>query len=354
MNSENVKAEKKKKREIYEEYLETYDLENIISEMTNSVVHSQDPNPIVYMIKYLTGLLTEDERTEFNINIEPPYPKGVPIVKFPKYKIDNILSKYLTKNNWYNYKYRKTCYNNDINKLTYLSDHSNEDKIGIVLVDKDCINTYHDLLDNIIYESHKLEMEKSISNNLYKISDSPRLYKDKLFFYDELKKSLKTLKFIFYRNIEGYTYNNIDKRNGKLKNIIEEEMKRMKCVDILPDDLKLIETSKMEEFIKNDETINSEYIWMINAGFVNKNYTIHERSIWVSEKKSLIILINFSNHFELILSSNFENFDEVVYNFNYVMEILKQAKVRFTFDTDPKYGYITSNLSYLGRGFKLM
>jgi len=61
----------KSKKEIFEEYLKLHDLENLISEMTNSVVHSLDPNPIVYMIKYLTGLLTDEERSEYNINIDP-------------------------------------------------------------------------------------------------------------------------------------------------------------------------------------------------------------------------------------------------------------------------------------------
>ena len=353
MNPGNAsKLDKKKKREIYEEYLQTYDLENIISEMTNSVVHSQDPNPIVYMIKYLTGLLTEEERTEFSINIDPPYPQGVPIVKFPKYKIENCLSKYLTKNNWYNYKYRKTSYNNDINNLTYLSDHSDEDKIGIVLVDKDCLNTYNDLLENIIYDVHKIDINKK--NNSYKIGNSPPLFKEKLFFYDELKTCLKTIKFVFYRNIEGYTYNNLDKRNGKLKCSIEEEMLDMKKEGILPDDLEPIETSKMENFINNDETIIQEYKWMNKAGFVNRNYTLNDRSIWVSKKKSITILINFSNHFELLLSCDAQNLDLVIENYNYVMEIIKQARVRFTFDTDQKFGYITSNLAFIGGGFQII
>ena len=130
--------------------------------MTNSVVHSLDPNPIVYMIKYLTGLLTDDERSEYNINIDPPYPQGVPIVKFPNYKCANILSNYLTKNNWYDYKYIKTSFNNDINKLTHLSEFSKTDKIGIAIVDKDCLNSFNSLLEKIIYEVHEInEYKKS-------------------------------------------------------------------------------------------------------------------------------------------------------------------------------------------------
>ena len=164
-----LKKNTKKKKEIFEEYLKFHDLESLISEMTNSVVHSLDPNPIVYMIKYLTGLLTEDERAQYKINIEPPYPQGVPIVKFPNYKISNILSNYLTKNNWYDYKYIKTSFNNDINKLTHLSEYSKSDKIGIAIVDKDCLNSFSSLLEPVINEVHNINEYKKSSEILFKI-----------------------------------------------------------------------------------------------------------------------------------------------------------------------------------------
>ena len=88
------------------------------------------------MIKYLTGLLSNEERTENKIDIPPPYPQGVPIVNYPK-KI---------KENWPNYKYIKTRYNNNINNLTNLNDNSRTDKIGICLCDDDCLNCYSELL----------------------------------------------------------------------------------------------------------------------------------------------------------------------------------------------------------------
>ena len=349
-----TKSEKRKKREIYEEYLETYDLENIISEMTNSVVHSQDPNPIVYMIKYLTGLLTEDERIEFKINIEPPYPQGVPIVKFPSYKNDNILSKYLTKSNWGNYKYRKTRYNNDINNLTYLSEHNSTDRIGLILVDKDCLDTFKDLIEPIVYTVHNIDEKKRNSDVLYRIGNSPKLYKSEMFFFNEMKNNLKQIKLILMRNIEGYTYNNIDKRNGKLKDKIDQEMLAMQSEGYLPNDLKKIEKNEEKEaFINNERLLLKEYNWMKSAGFVNKGYSLNDRSIWVNKDKSLIILINFANHFELILTINEMEEENIKKNYNYIMNILNHAKLKLTFDISPRFGYITSNIEFLGAGFSI-
>lgn len=352
MSSSFIKKNTKTKKEIFEEYLKFHDLESLISEMTNSVVHSLDPNPIVYMIKYLTGLLTEDERSEYNINIDPPYPQGVPIVKFPNYKCTNILSNYLTKNNWYNFKYIKTSFNNDINKLTHLSEHSKTDKIGIAIVDKDCLNSFNSLLEKIIYEVHNINEYKKSCDILYKIGNSPKLQKDNFYFSDGLKSYIKYLKFCFSRNVDGYSYNNIDKRNGKLKDEIEKFLINLKNEGFLPDDFNKIKD--MENFINNDIDIKKEYQWMNEAGFINRNYTFNERAIWSNEDNSLIILINFSNHFEIISTIKDCNGDKIQDNYNYIMDILKQAQIRFTFDVIPKYGYINSHVSLLGGGFKLI
>ena len=139
----------KSKKILFEEYIKNHQLEKLISELTNSLVHSLSPNPIVYMIKYLTGLLSDEEKTENNINIPPPYPEGVPIVKFPKFKSNNLLSKYLNKENWNDFKYIKTRYNNNINDLTILSENFPNDNIGICLCDDDCIISYDDLLNDL-------------------------------------------------------------------------------------------------------------------------------------------------------------------------------------------------------------
>ena len=342
----------KSKKEIFEEYLKLHDLENLISEMTNSVVHSLDPNPIVYMIKYLTGLLTDEERSEYNINIDPPYPQGVPIVKFPNYKCANILSNYLTKNNWYDYKYIKTSFNNDINKLTHLSEFSKTDKIGIAIVDKDCLNSFNRLLEKIIYEVHDINEYKKTCDVLYKIGNSPKLQKENFFFSNEFKSYIKYLKFWFSRNIEGYSYNNIDKRNGKLKEEIEKFIINLKNEGFLPEDLNKV--NDIENFIDEDLDIKNEYKWMNEAGFINRNYTLTERAIWTNDDNSLIILINFANHFEIISTLKDCDADKIKNNYNFIMDILQQVKVKFSFDVIPKYGYINSNISLIGGGFKLI
>src|SRR4051812_13125909 len=90
-------------------YIEENELEKVVSEMLNSLVHEKAKQPIVYMIKYLSGLLSEEERKQNGLVIPEPYPKGKPIVKYPNLeKSNSILKKHLAKNVWSALKYNKT------------------------------------------------------------------------------------------------------------------------------------------------------------------------------------------------------------------------------------------------------
>jgi hypothetical protein len=42
--------------------------------MLNSLVHARDPNPTIFMIKYLANLVSEQELTENGIQISGPLP----------------------------------------------------------------------------------------------------------------------------------------------------------------------------------------------------------------------------------------------------------------------------------------
>ena len=40
-------------------YIDEHNVEKIISEMLNSLVHARDPKPLIFMIKYLANQVTE-------------------------------------------------------------------------------------------------------------------------------------------------------------------------------------------------------------------------------------------------------------------------------------------------------
>ena len=66
-----------------DEYLERHGIKQTIGEMVNSLLHELDPDPFVYMVRYLSTKVSDEELSKNGIDIPPPYPKGRPIVKYP-------------------------------------------------------------------------------------------------------------------------------------------------------------------------------------------------------------------------------------------------------------------------------
>ena len=89
--------ERQMKAEIY---LKEYDIQNILTEMINYLLHKRSKNPILEMIKFLGSFLTEKEKQNYNINIPQPEMDYHPLVEFPKYKIEcnSLLKEYLDTN----------------------------------------------------------------------------------------------------------------------------------------------------------------------------------------------------------------------------------------------------------------
>ena len=319
--------------------------------MINSLVHSQALNPIIYMIKYLTGLLSDEERTENNINIPPPYPEGVPIVKFPKFTKENLLSKYLTKENWNDFKYIKTRYNNNINDLTNLTENFPNDNIGICLCDDDCINCYSDLLNKIISDVHDIKYEEN--KEYYDLSKFSKLKLNDEFFFENLKKNLNKIRFEFNRNVEGFTYNNINKMNGKLKEEFEKEIQNLIDDGLIDKNIKKLKN--IYDFINKDELLQKELEWCKNAKLTSDSYyTDKDRSIFANDDFSIIICINFANHFKLILMGDKANNNiDFINLFNEGVKIVKQISLAFQFFYSKQFGYITSDISLLGSGFRI-
>ena len=143
---------------IAKRYIEENDLERIISEMLNSLVHERVKQPLVYMIKYLAGLMTEEERKINGLIIPEPFPIGQPIAKYPYLSHDCLLKKYLNKELFKDIKYLKTKENGSLNSIIKISESYPEDKIGCQIIDGDSINVFSDLYIPIIDDYHNIDI----------------------------------------------------------------------------------------------------------------------------------------------------------------------------------------------------
>ena len=374
----NGNAQTQSRREQYTTYVKEHNLETLISEMTNSVVHALSPNPILYMIKYLTGLLSEDDRTAYGINIPPPYPQGVPIVHYPKFKSKNMLSKHLTKHKWQDLKYIKTKYNNNINTLTKLNETCPSTAIGIALMDGDCLYCYDTLLTDIICDYHELPRTRELNaddsvdqssdedkatnecKEYYKSGAFVTVSKDDLCFVETLARA-KRVRFEFARNVDGYSFNNSTKNNGKVKEDIVRVVNGLLQEKVIDVECKVMsEKEEYEEVLK--EYFSGEIEWMKNCGMDdNDRDTVDEdaetlpasnRLVFVSEDRSIIILVNFMNHFTLLVSTTDDNKD-VIATYNKAVNILKCFSLNLQLEVHPQFGYVTSDIAMLGAGMRI-
>ena len=141
-----------------QKYLDEFDIQSVVSEMLNSLLHEKDKHPYVYMIKYLASMMSEEERKQFNLSIPGPFPQAHPIVSFPKFlsEKNSELKTHLTKEIFALLKKKKTKFGNNINSVTKTK---LDDDVNCVLCDGDTVNVYPELLNPIIEDIHKIKIE---------------------------------------------------------------------------------------------------------------------------------------------------------------------------------------------------
>ena len=339
-----------------QKYLDEYDIQNVVGEMLNSLLHEKDQHPYVYMIKYLASLMTEDERKEFNLSIPEPYPSAHPVVRFPKFAqtCNNLLKQTLTEDKFKEVKKVKTKYGNNINSVTKLSEVLPEDEYGVVLTDGDCLNVYKNFLQEIIDKVHHIKTE---SQHDYKTHLFQTLSPSDCFGLDELKPNLNKVIMSYSRNITENPINHFSCGVDKLvlvEGIIEKEINAKiadSTLSVFQNMKKLTFKDNKDEIENILQLINYDVKWYEASG-LNQRYPEH-RIIFTNESKSLIILVNFSNHLEIFSVSNKDNMD-LVQSFNNLVEALKQLSLSLLFETHKTYGYVTSQVNLLGAGFNVI
>lgn len=352
-------------------YLEENNMEKIVSEMLNSLVHEKSKTPIVFMIKYLAGLLSEEEMAYHNLVIPGPFPKGKPIVKFPEIsnKSDgtpSLLKMYLTKQNWAMQKYNRTKNNGTIMDVIRLGEIDYNHAIGVCLTDSDCLDQFCNLLDPIIKDVHNLfDKENStlikhgfIAGKKSILNEDSSNIQLKYFPFKELfNDNVKSFKIEFVRNIEDYSFPSLisnQKRINLLQNI-KGAITAISGKESLLMKGKLITFTNSEEFLISDilKDIDINYEELMNymtACNMNINWP-EGRAVYISEFKDLIILINFTDHLRFIFSSS--HLEDYFSFINNSYKIVKLFEDILKFEIHPQYGYVNSCISNIGAGIEL-
>ncbi len=114
-----------------QEIVDEHNLEPILGEMLNTLVHKKVRHPEIFMIKYLANYLSSEEKAKYGIDVPNSEVKSTPIVKIPVGIENESLKNQLKTDLWNKIKYNKTKFGASIMDVVF--------KDGVKIPDADVI-----------------------------------------------------------------------------------------------------------------------------------------------------------------------------------------------------------------------
>ena len=215
-------------------YVETHNLEKILGDMLNTMVLSKDPNPSVFMIKYIANLANPEDLANNGISIgsivtqksietkqseeivkipteirEDEKEDSIPEIKIPEYipkpfpkfseESKSLVKRILNEELWDKYKGIKTSLEHDLYDCVSIGINNPKNPIGIFAADFESYTVYKDVFMPIIQEYQN-----------WRISDGNRSVIDPSSFtcnnLDENGDIIKGIVVSFERNLLGYSF----------------------------------------------------------------------------------------------------------------------------------------------------
>jgi len=202
--SENNLTERQRK---IQQYLSKYRIEEVLGDLLNTLAHSLDPNPVVFMIKYLSNLCSKKELEENGIVINGPAPSPNLAIVFPNFTNPNknLFKTYLTFDNFLQAKNQKTSQNVSLRDLINIGLENEEHPVGIFAADKDTYSTFSSIFDPILKD-----MNKGMETTGYKYAekvDVKELLSQDYALTEKENKTLDQITVKIKRNLPDYTFN---------------------------------------------------------------------------------------------------------------------------------------------------
>ena len=346
-----------------ENYLKEHNIEGILAEMINYLLHKRSKSPLVGMIKYLGGLLTEEERKENGLVIPDPQIDYHPIVTIPKYAKDcnSLLKEYLKPSIFGEISKKISKFGINASNIMRLTEVSPKNNIGCFIGDADCLTKFAPLYNPIICKVHDLKIDslKEYTQNNFNLQN---LEKNDLKDIDISQiPGLIRIDFSVSRNLPDspfvYFFNS-ENRSEKVVKSLKSELAKVKAIR----DLKMTENPSQKDANSLLRSINYDMDFF-NA--VNPNNNLIQKQRIIYENDVLLVLVNYCDNLQLIyrigescikaiLKDKKETLNErFIKCFNNLSDIIRKIQYYFGFEFNHKFGYLTSNIATLGRGFSI-
>ena len=344
-----------------ENYLKEYDIQNILTEMINYLLHKRSKTPIVEMIKYLGGLLTEKERQKYEINIPSPKIDYHPLIEYPSFtnECNSLLKSILNMDIFLSLRDNISKYGTNLGSIMKINEFNPKNNFGVLLGDADCLKKFKELFFPIISKAHNLDINnlKFFTENNFnlpnlKFDDIKKINLDEIEGFNKItmsvSRNLLEEAFICFINIEDRAENVLKQLDKELKKIPFFKNNEMKSVD------------NKEEFLAKINYDEFDFFKSIN---VKDNLMNNYRKIYTNKDNNFSILINYCDNIQIINNIFFEakknNENKRTLNdlfikaFNELSDFIRNLQYYMGFEFEHNFGYLTSNIALIGSGFNI-
>lgn len=214
------------------QYLAEFRIEEILGDLLNTLAHNLDPNPIVFMLKYLSNLCPSQVLKDNGITIEGPLPAPNLAVVFPRFvkPSRNLFKAYLKPEVFLDIKNNKTEKNMSLREVIAVSLENEDHPIGVFASDKDAYRAFEGLFDPILKEIHKLE-EIKVNGYAQSSEDILPLVKEESCCLNEHENQmLDQMTIKIKRNLAQFTFNPY-MDNFERKGVLESITDTLKQID---------------------------------------------------------------------------------------------------------------------------
>lgn len=312
-----------------QEYVQKHKIEKLISEMVNSLVHTRDKKPIVYMIKYLTNYCTQEELEDNGIKVQGPLPQRVPLMNYPEFSEEctHLLKAHLTKEIWSAMKKRATHLGGKIQLCVQSGVYDEKDDVGIYATDEEAYKVFEDIFSPIVQDLHPDYDIKTNYRNEFELISIKNLEK-----LPSIKDKVSFIKISARRNFKDYPFTPM--MSTQIKFQVEKKVVET-LGEVYGQYHQLIKLSDENKKWLESVGIDISRSQSHDSAGINEDWP-SGRGVFIDNNKDFVVLVNFEDHIQIYAISQDGEFQK---------NLLTLQKLLSKFE---KMGYARhSNLGYL-------
>ena len=287
-----------------QDYLETYNIQEILADLLSTLVISLPQKPVIFMIKYLSTFCSEEDLKHNNVIINGPFPVPNLAIPFPEYKtqIKNLFKKHLTPAIFAEIKDKRTSKNVTLRNIISTALENEEHPIGVFAHDEDSYHTFSKLFDPILEDlSQGVKLGEQLSFDLEEQPEYELQAKE--------NKMLKSIRVKVRRNLATQAFNNYIKP-AERERITQQVQNALGKLESKFLSIESLGESTYNHLINSKDRVNSDSLQFIKETMKNAKFSLDrpQNSRYKGKKTFCFIKISFTQY---------------VYIFNYYRSIDK-------------------------------